>query len=118
MAKCFFSKAAATAQVQTLRSLHTSAACWGTHRGTVKFFNAEKGFGFVADSEGRDYFVHYTAIQSDGFRSLADGEEVEFDLEVDERKGGHRCANVTGPEGRPVQGAPRRDARGGNDDFY
>ena len=48
--------------------------------GTVKFFNAEKGFGFIARADGDDVFVHYSAIQADGYRSLQEGQEVEFDV--------------------------------------
>ncbi len=55
--------------------------------GTVKWFDSKKGFGFIQGAEeGRDIFVHYTSIQGDGFRSLKDGEAVEFDL-VESEKG-------------------------------
>merc|ERR1719444_705397 len=74
--------------------------------GVVKFFNAEKGFGFI-ESEGQDYFVHYTGIESQGFKSLADGEEVDFDMEVDNRTGKQRAVRVTGPGGAPVKGSQR-----------
>jgi len=46
--------------------------------GIVKWFNDEKGFGFIQQEQGPDVFVHHTAIQSDGFRSLAEGQKVEF----------------------------------------
>ncbi|CAK0844270.1 unnamed protein product [Prorocentrum cordatum] len=92
------------------RPLCSTAPLWGEHTGTVKFFHAEKGFGFISGPDGQDYFVHYTAIQKDGFKSLAEGEQVEFDLEPDPRKGGQRAANVTGPGGAAVQGAPKREA--------
>ncbi|CAM3350747.1 cold-shock protein [Stackebrandtia soli] len=49
-------------------------------QGTVKWFNAEKGFGFIAVDNGADVFVHFSAIQSDGYRSLDDGQRVEFDV--------------------------------------
>jgi CspA family cold shock protein len=49
-------------------------------QGTVKWFNAEKGFGFIATEGGPDVFVHYSAIQSDGYRSLNDGQQVEFEV--------------------------------------
>ncbi len=48
--------------------------------GTVKWFNAEKGFGFITTEEGKDVFAHFSQIQKDGFKSLDEGEEVEFDV--------------------------------------
>ena len=54
--------------------------------GTVKWFNAEKGFGFITTEEGNDVFAHYSQIQKDGFKSLEEGQEVEFDV-VDSAKG-------------------------------
>jgi cold shock protein len=47
-------------------------------QGTVKWFNAAKGFGFIARQNGEDVFVHFSSIQSDGYRSLAEGQPVEF----------------------------------------
>jgi len=62
--------------------------------GTVKWFNAEKGFGFIEQSEGgADVFVHFSAIQSDGYRSLNEGDEVEF--EVTQGQKGPQAENVT-----------------------
>jgi CspA family cold shock protein len=49
-------------------------------QGTVKWFNAEKGFGFIAVDGGQDVFVHYSAIQSDGYKSLDEGQRVEFEV--------------------------------------
>ncbi|NCC67170.1 MAG: cold-shock protein [Clostridia bacterium] len=52
--------------------------------GTVKWFNGDKGYGFITDDNGSgDVFVHFSAIQSDGFRKLADGQKVTFDTEPD-----------------------------------
>ena len=52
--------------------------------GTVKWFNSEKGYGFIAnDAGGEDVFVHFKSIQSSGYKSLADGQKVSFDIEAD-----------------------------------
>ena len=62
-------------------------------KGTVKWFNAEKGFGFISDEEGNDVFVHFSALQMDGFKVLDEGDEVEFEV-IDGEKG-PQAANVT-----------------------
>ncbi|MFQ5894202.1 MAG: cold-shock protein [Nitrospinota bacterium] len=54
-------------------------------RGTVKWFNEAKGFGFIAQEGGADVFVHFSAIQGDAFRTLTEGEAVEFDIQQDPR---------------------------------
>jgi len=61
--------------------------------GTVKWFNGSKGYGFIAHEGGEDVFVHFTAIQADGFRSLDEGQEVEFEIEQGPK--GLQAANVT-----------------------
>ena len=61
-------------------------------KGTVKWFNASKGFGFITTEEGEDVFVHFSAIQGDGFKTLDEGQKVDFDL-VDGEKG-PQAANV------------------------
>ena len=50
-------------------------------KGTVKWFNDKKGFGFISTDEGNDVFVHHEEIQGDGFKTLKEGQEVEFDIE-------------------------------------
>ncbi len=62
-------------------------------QGKVKWFNAEKGFGFIESNEGGDIFVHFSAIQGEGFKTLEEGQEVEF--EVVEGNRGLQAANVT-----------------------
>ena len=54
-------------------------------QGTVKWFNGEKGFGFIAVDGGADVFVHYSAIEMDGYRSLEEGQRVEFEISQGEK---------------------------------
>ena len=54
-------------------------------QGTVKWFNADKGYGFIAVDGGKDVFVHFSAIMMDGYRSLDEGQRVEFDIEQGDR---------------------------------
>ncbi|MBP1907217.1 cold shock domain-containing protein [Paenibacillus turicensis] len=61
-------------------------------QGKVKWFNAEKGYGFIETDEGGDVFVHFSAIQSEGFKSLDEGQSVEFDIVEGAR--GPQAANV------------------------
>lgn len=61
-------------------------------KGTVKWFNETKGFGFIQQESGEDVFVHYTAIQGDGFKTLKEGQDVEF--EVTDGPKGPQASNV------------------------
>ena len=60
--------------------------------GTVKWFNADKGFGFIEQEGGEDVFAHFSAIQIDGFKSLDEGQRVTFDIEQGDR--GPQAANI------------------------
>lgn len=62
------------------------------NNGTVKWFNETKGFGFLQSENGEEVFVHFSAIQSDGFRTLKEGQAVEFDIIDDKR--GKKAENV------------------------
>eukprot|EP00397_Hematodinium_sp_SG-2012_P065367 GEMP01094881.1.p1 GENE.GEMP01094881.1~~GEMP01094881.1.p1 ORF type:complete len:165 (+),score=33.38 GEMP01094881.1:69-497(+) len=77
--------------------------------GKVKFFDAQKGFGFISPDDGSDdVFVHYTGIQADDFKSLGEGEEVEYTVELDKEKNKTHAIQVTGPNGAPPVGAVRK----------
>ena len=62
------------------------------NKGTVKWFNSEKGYGFIKTEEGNDVFVHFSAIVADGFKSLEEGQNVSFDIEEGTR--GPQASNV------------------------
>ena len=63
--------------------------------GTVKWFNQEKGYGFIANDDcGDDLFVHFSAIVSDGFKTLDEGQKVTFDIERDPKNNKQRATNV------------------------
>ncbi len=61
--------------------------------GTVKWFNESKGFGFIEQDSGGDVFVHYSDIQGDGFKTLVEGDKVQFDVEQGQK--GPKAVNVT-----------------------
>ena len=62
------------------------------NKGKVKWFNAEKGYGFITGDDGKDVFVHYSAIQGEGFKTLEEGQEVTYDLTEGQR--GMQASNV------------------------
>ncbi len=62
-------------------------------KGTVKWFNARKGYGFISNTEGKDIFVHYSAINGEGYRTLEQGQEVEFTIGEGDK--GPQAQNVT-----------------------
>ena len=70
-------------------------------QGTVKWFNASKGFGFIQRQSGEDVFVHFSAIQGDGYKSLNEGQAVEFEV-------------TTGPKGLQASNSPLCKIRGGS----
>ena len=63
------------------------------NKGTVKWFNSQKGWGFISDAEGNDIFVHYSGLNMEGYKTLDEGQAVEFD--VIEGKKGPQAVNVT-----------------------
>jgi CspA family cold shock protein len=76
-----------------LLSTFISGRCSNVAKGTVKWFNESKGFGFLTMEDGGDVFIHYSAIQGDGFKTLAEGQAVSFD--VVEGPKGPKAENVT-----------------------
>lgn len=64
-------------------------------KGTVKWFNNQKGYGFISDEQGNDLFVHFSGLKMDGFKTLEEGAQVEFD--VTEGAKGPQAVNVTTP---------------------
>ena len=63
------------------------------NKGTVKWFNNQKGYGFITDEEGKDVFVHFSGLNMEGFKTLEEGQSVEFDLTEGEK--GPQATNVT-----------------------
>ena len=86
--------------------------------GTVKWFNDAKGFGFISREGGPDVFVHFSAIQSSGFKTLAEGDQVEFEIEQGQK--GPQAANVSkigGAEGGAAEsGSHRPESRSYGDE--
>lgn len=76
-------------------------------RGTCKWFDSKKGYGFITAEDGTDLFVHQSEIRAEGFRNLAEGEQVEFVIQTG-NDGRKKAVNVTGPNGSYVQGDNRR----------
>ena len=70
------------------------------NRGTVKWFNNQKGYGFITDSEGKDIFVHYSVLNMEGFKALQERQNVEFD--VIETEKGSQAMNITVIENNDV----------------
>jgi cold shock protein len=80
--------------IRTLQEIFTLRRdCEESMQGKVKWFNSEKGFGFIEREDGDDVFVHFSAIQMDGYKALEEGQEVEFDIVDGDR--GPQAANVT-----------------------
>ena len=62
-------------------------------KGTVKWFNAEKGYGFISGQDGQDVFAHFSAISGDGFKTLEEGQAVSYNVEAGQR--GNQAVNIT-----------------------
>lgn len=106
---------------KTVKKHDASAFTEGKQRGACNWFNSEKGFGFISPSDGgEDIFVHQSSLYAEGFRSLAEGEEVEFDVETNPQNGKTKAVNVTGPGGVAVQGdgGPQGGFGGGRKQRY
>merc|ERR1719382_78103 len=102
--------AAASRVPLRLSSPLTALEVGAAMKGACKWFDSTKGFGFIAvEGEEQDVFVHQSDIYAPGFRSLAEGEELEFKVAADPKTGKLKAVEVTGPDGAYVQGAPRQD---------
>jgi CspA family cold shock protein len=76
-----------------VKNLDTKEGVTHLMKGTVKWFDAGKGYGFITAADGKDVFVHYSAILVEGYKSLAEGDQVEFEVKNGDR--GVQAANVT-----------------------
>lgn len=81
--------------------------------GRVKWFNVEKGYGFIEHPGNPDVFVHYSAIQSGGFRKLNEGDEVQFEVEAGQGSKGPQAKNVVVTNAAPTPVGGASDSRGG-----
>lgn len=79
--------------------------------GKVKWFNAEKGFGFIESAGSPDVFAHFSAIQAQGFKKLNEGDEVEFEIEEGQRGKGPQAKNIVVTKAAPVSSYNDRPAR-------
>lgn len=77
-------------------------------QGTVKWFDSKKGYGFIVGPEGKDVFVHFSVIEGDGFRSLRDGEEVEYEFREGDKGLLANSVKRLNIEPPIAQGSPRR----------
>jgi CspA family cold shock protein len=84
------------------------------HVGTVKWFDSKKGYGFIVGPEGKDVFVHFSVIEGEGFRSLRDGEQVEYDYREGEKGLLANAVKRTNAEPAVVERAVRQRANARN----
>merc|ERR1719427_1819024 len=97
---------------QTMGGMDQGGGGQKLSKGVCKKFDSSKGFGFITVDDGSgDVFVHYSEIQAQGFKSLAEGESVEFEVVVQD-DGRRKAINVTGPNGANVQGQKRQQFGG------
>jgi len=105
MTSLFRSFGVVRSSVTLTRQFQSSASLWDRQTGKVKWFDRSKGFGFITPVDGSaEVFVHFSGIQSSGYKTLRDGENVEYDLE--EYAGKTRATKVTGPGGVELAGSP------------
>ena len=106
-----------TATLRAPSALRLQTAFLSTEKGTCKWFDSKKGFGFITpDDGGDDVFVHQSVIHATGYRSLAEGEPVEFEI-VQGPNGKTNASSVTGPDGAYVQGSDRAPPGRARDEY-